>query len=298
MNRSIVTTANSNGIDGSCLPLVNCPTENAQILVGLLFDIDDTFTYQGKMIPSAYQSLWKLKDHGLKLAAVTGRSAGWCDHMARLWPVDAVIGENGGFYFYMDQNNQVLVKHFMDNEETRAVQRRQLQIILKEILNEIPEASPASDQPYRETDIGIDFSEDVTKLSAAEVAEIKDIFERNKAKATISSIHVNAHLGKHDKLATSIIMARNLWGIDLAANPHSFAFCGDSANDEIMFRHFPLSFGVRNVQNFYGLMTYLPAFVAEKEGGHGFQEIAEIILKGRSQLHHDFCAFFGKLALP
>ena len=58
--------------------------------------------------------------------------------MARVWPVDAVIGENGGFYFFMDQNNQVLVKHFMDDEETRAGQRQQLQNILKEILNRFP----------------------------------------------------------------------------------------------------------------------------------------------------------------
>jgi hydroxymethylpyrimidine pyrophosphatase-like HAD family hydrolase len=231
------------------------------------------------------------------LAAVTGRSAGWCDHMARVWPVDAVIGENGGFYFFMDQNNQVLVKHFMDDEETRAGQRQQLQNILQEILNQVPKASPASDQPYRETDIGIDCSEDVTKLSTAEITKIKEIFERNKAKATVSSIHVNAHLGEHDKLATTIIMARNLWGLDLTANPHAFAFCGDSANDETMFRHFPLSFGVRNIQDFYGLMTYLPAFVAEKEGGHGFQEVAEIILKGRSHVRHDFCTFPRKLAL-
>jgi len=291
-------TDNGNGREGSCRPLADFPREKARTLVGLLFDIDDTFTYQGKIISSAYQSLWELKDHGLKLAAVTGRSAGWCDHMARVWPVDAVIGENGGFYFFMDQNNQVLMKHFMDDEETRTIQRRQLQDILTEILNKVPQASVASDQPYRETDIGIDFSEDVTQLSEAEVARIKDIFERNKAKATTSSIHVNAHMGKHDKLATTISMARNLWGIDLATNHYAFAFCGDSANDETMFRHFPLSFGVRNIQNFYGLMTYLPAFVAEKDGGHGFQEIAEIILQKRSRVRHDFCVIPQKQALP
>ena len=289
-------TTNGNGNNRSILPLVDFPPEQARTLVGLLFDIDDTFTYQGKVTSSAYQSLWNLKEHGLKLAAVTGRSAGWCDHIARVWPVDAVIGENGGFYFFMDQNNQVLVKHFMDDEKTRAGHRQQLQNILKEILNQVPKASPASDQPYRETDIGIDCSEDVTQLSTAEITKIKEIFERHQAKATVSSIHVNAHLGEHDKLATTIIMARNLWGLDLAANPHALAFCGDSANDETMFRHFPLSFGVSNIQNFYGLMTYLPAFVAEKEGGHGFQEVAETILQGRSYVRHDFCAFPQKLA--
>ena len=33
---------------------------------------------------------------------ITGRPAGWCDHIARMWPVDAVVGENGAFYFCYD----------------------------------------------------------------------------------------------------------------------------------------------------------------------------------------------------
>ncbi len=244
-------TVNGHGIK-SCLPLIDFPLEKARSLKGLLFDIDDTFTYQGKIIPSTYEYLWKLRESGLKLAAVTGRSAGWCDHMARLWPVDAVIGENGGFYFFLDQSKRALIKHFVDDAETRAAQRQRLQGILQEILHEVPGSAPASDQTYRETDIGVDWSEDVAKLSVTEVAKIKDIFERNSATATISSIHVNGHLGRHNKLRTTILMARVLWGLDLAAKPDAFAFCGDSANDEAMFRHFPLSFGVRNIQRFLG----------------------------------------------
>jgi len=62
---------------------------------GVLFDIDDTFTLSGKLIPEAFSALWKLHNHGLILAPITGRPAGWCDHIARMWLVDAVIGENG-----------------------------------------------------------------------------------------------------------------------------------------------------------------------------------------------------------
>lgn len=281
-----------NGSNEYCQPLNSFQLEKARLLQGLFFDIDGTFTYQNKIIPSTYQTLWNLKASGLRLAAITGRSAGWCDHMARLWPVDAVIGENGGFYFCIEHNHQILVKRFLDDEDTRAMQRRQLKGILQEILHEVPGASSASDQPYRETDLGIDYSEDVPRLSDTDVARIKDIFEKYEAKAAVSSIHINGHLGKHDKLSTTLLMAREVWGLDLETEPSCFAFCGDSANDEPMFRHFPLSFGVRNIEKFYGRMNYLPAFLAEKEGGQGFQEIAETILKGRLKLRVD--AFAAK----
>jgi hydroxymethylpyrimidine pyrophosphatase-like HAD family hydrolase len=65
---------------------------------GILFDIDDTFTHEGKMLPSAFQALWDLHDAGLITVPLTGRPAGWCDHFARMWPVDGVVGENGAFY--------------------------------------------------------------------------------------------------------------------------------------------------------------------------------------------------------
>ena len=32
---------------------------------------------------------------GKLVIPITGRPAGWCDHIARMWPVDAVVGENG-----------------------------------------------------------------------------------------------------------------------------------------------------------------------------------------------------------
>jgi hypothetical protein len=64
---------------------------------GLLFDIDDTFTTDGKVTSKAFESLWNISKSGLKVIPVTGRPAGWCDHIARMWPVTGVIGENGAF---------------------------------------------------------------------------------------------------------------------------------------------------------------------------------------------------------
>ena len=66
--------------------------EEASGLRYILMDIDDTLTREGKLLASSYSALWKLKEAGLKVIPVTGRPAGWCDLIAREWPVDGVVG--------------------------------------------------------------------------------------------------------------------------------------------------------------------------------------------------------------
>jgi hydroxymethylpyrimidine pyrophosphatase-like HAD family hydrolase len=58
-------------------------------------------------------------------------------------------------------------------------------------------------------------------------------------------------------------------------------FAGDSPNDEPMFARFPLASGVANVRRYGDLIKQLPAFIASKECGDGFAEIAETILQKR-----------------
>src|SRR4051812_7299860 len=65
----------------------------------VLTDIDDTLTDEGQLGAQAYSALWSLNDAGIQVVPVTGRPAGWCEMIARQWPVAGVIGENGGFYF-------------------------------------------------------------------------------------------------------------------------------------------------------------------------------------------------------
>ena len=78
----------------------------------LFTDIDDTISTEGKITQQAYDALWRAHDAGLVIVPVTGRPAGWCDHIARMWPVDGVIGENGGFYMRMtDQGLQRVFRY-------------------------------------------------------------------------------------------------------------------------------------------------------------------------------------------
>ncbi len=87
-------------------PIQEFPSHVAKNLLGVFFDIDDTFTTHGKIGPQPFQAMWSLKEAGLKVVPITGRPAGWCDHIARMWPVDGVVGENGALYFWYDQTRE------------------------------------------------------------------------------------------------------------------------------------------------------------------------------------------------
>jgi HAD superfamily hydrolase (TIGR01484 family) len=257
--------------------------ETARSLSGVFFDIDDTFTSHGRIRALAYESLWALKESGLWAVPVTGRPAGWCDHIARMWPVDGVVGENGALYFWFDEGEGKLKKRFHDPEEVRAEKRQRLVRIEEEILASVPGSATASDQLYRETDLAIDYCEDVTPLEREAVDRICGIFKKHGARCKVSSIHVNGWFGDYDKLGMTKTLVQERWGLNLDANRERFLFCGDSPNDEPMFEYFPTTVGVKNVLNFADRMTFLPSFVASREGGEGFAEIVETVLQGRAK---------------
>jgi len=256
--------------------------EVAKNLKGVFFDIDDTFTLRGKIPAPAFNALWSLKEKGLKVVPITGRPAGWCDHIARMWPVDGVVGENGAFYFWFDEKEQKIKKQFRDPEDMRAQKRDRLIQVKEEILASIPGTDLASDQLYREADLAIDYCEDVTPLSGQDVEKICAIFKKHGAICKVSSIHVNGWFGDYNKLQMTQRFVQEHWGLNLDQNRDRFLFCGDSPNDESMFEYFPNSVGVKNVLRFADQLKYPPAYVASSDGGKGFPEIAAHILHHRT----------------
>src|SRR5262245_35310547 len=172
---------------------------DARGIQALLVDIDDTLTTEGKLTAAAYAALERLQRAGKRVVPVTGRPAGWCDHIARMWPVDAVVGENGAFYFAMAGGK--LLKRFQDDEQTRARNRERLRAIAARILAAVPGSAVASDQSYRETDLAIDYCEDVPPLSLESAERIATLMREAGLTAKVSSIHVNGWFGSYDKLA-------------------------------------------------------------------------------------------------
>ncbi|NIP70764.1 MAG: HAD family hydrolase, partial [Planctomycetales bacterium] len=174
-----------------------------------------------------------------------------------------------------------LCRQFFYDEQKRRADRQRLEKIRDTILREVPGCQVASDQPYREYDLAIDFCEDVEPLPRAAVLRIQRIFEEAGARAKISSIHVNGWFGDFDKLAMVRRCLAELFGMDADAHSDVFAFCGDSPNDEPLFRFFRNSFGMANILDFADLLEYPPAYITTLPGGGGFHEVAQRILQAR-----------------
>ncbi len=253
------------------------PEDRASIR-GALFDIDDTLTTDGHLTAAAYAAVDALKTAGFIVVPITGRPAGWCDHIARMWPVDGVVGENGAFYFFFDRDGKKLTQRFVKSATERQADRKRLSSIAERILREVPGSALASDQNYREADIAIDFCEDVPPLPREEITRIKTVMESEGLTAKISSIHVNGWFGGYDKLSTTKLFMQELFAIDLDLHKHEFVFIGDSPNDEPMFGYFPHSVGVANVKDFLDVIALKPAYVTESTCGAGFAELASVLL--------------------
>ena len=258
-------------------PLSECPRATLAAIKGVLTDIDETVSTEGTLTAEAYGALEALKSGGFLVIPVTGRPAGWCDHIARFWPVDAVVGENGAFWMWMDGK---LKTRFIQSDAERAEGRRRLEAVRTEVLAAVPGAAIASDQAYREADLAVDFREDVPALPQADIERIVKIFEKHGAHAKVSSIHVNGWFGDYDKLTTSKAMMAELFGVDLDKDRGAYVFVGDSPNDAPMFGYFPNAVGVANVRDF-PKMERLPPWITAARSGAGFAELARMLIAAK-----------------
>ena len=265
-------------------PLAAMPAAARARVDLVLTDIDDTLTTDGLLTADAFSALWRLHDAGYRVVPVTGRPAGWCDHIARMWPVTGVVGENGALAFAYDRENRVMRALHAAPPEARDRDRQRLEQLREAILAAVPGAGVASDQPYRLYDLAIDFREDVAPLDDASVARILGLFEAAGATAKVSSIHVNGWFGAFDKLSMIRRFCREQLGLDLdAAEDRSRAvYVGDSPNDEPAFAFFENSIGVANVLAFGAQLLRPPRFVTAAPAGEGFAEVAVALLDGAS----------------
>jgi HAD superfamily hydrolase (TIGR01484 family) len=263
-------------------PLADFAIAGRRAIRGVFFDIDDTLTTDGVLTAEAYCAIERLQRAGILTVPITGRPAGWCDHIARMWPVDSVVGENGAFYFRYDRAARRMHRRFVDDAATRAGNRERLRALGERIVHSVPGSAVAADQPYRETDLAIDFSEDVPRLPSSAVQRIAALMHDAGLTAKVSSIHVNGWFGAYDKLTMARLLMRECHGLDLDRERAHFAFVGDSPNDAPAFEYFPHAIGVANVRDFERELGHAPAYVTRARCGAGFCEAADSILAART----------------
>jgi hypothetical protein len=258
------------------IPISSLGRDDVRGLRAVLFDIDDTITEAGLLLEESYSAMWALRRAGIACVPVTGRPAGWCDLIAREWPVSGVVGENGAFALYMKE--QRLERFCHPSAPDPAESRRRLTALGERALSEFPGLRIAKDQPYRLFDMALDFAEEPPDLGLETARKVKAFCEDAGALAKVSSIHVNAWFGDYDKLSCVDLFLSRVLGIDPIENPRSVVFFGDSPNDEPMFRRFPLACGVANVRRYMSIMEFPPAYVTERPFGYGFAEGCSVLL--------------------
>lgn len=251
----------------------------------IFFDIDDTFSGNGhreepRILSEAYDALWKLYRAGVKVVPVTGRPAGWCDMIARMWPVTGIVGENGAFYAYIDHEKSPprLTKKYLESATLRAANAKRLKALHAAVLRKFPGAKTPSDHLFREFDLAIDYCEDVKRWPEKKVQALLEFCRARGATAKLSSIHVNTWFGKYDKWTCVRRVLTDYFGIDISAEISKVVYIGDSPNDEPFFERMPLTVGVANVQEFLDRMEHGPTYVTEAGGGLGFAEFVNKIL--------------------
>jgi HAD superfamily hydrolase (TIGR01484 family) len=241
------------------------------------FDIDDTFSSHGKIHNDAFSALWKAHEAGLLLVPITGRPAGWCDHIARFWPIDAIVGENGAF-FMQKQNGAPLRTKYIEDETTRKTNAVRLTQLKSKLASQFPGIHFASDQDFRWFDLAIDFCEDVAPWSEAEIQRLLSFCAASGAHAKRSSIHVNTWFGDYDKARGFELVRSILPELPLSA----WCYFGDSPNDEPMFQHFEKSVGVANIKPYLANLRSKPKWITEQESGAGFAAAVMKILEAQS----------------
>jgi len=258
-------------------PLSSWPQTARDKIVGVFTDIDDTLTTEGAITPDALQALHNLKAQGLMVIPITGRPVGWSRPFAATWPVDAMVAENGAVALVHDAIKNQVNKIYQQDLPTRTHNFQEMQRIAKRVLTEIQGTVVAQDSPGRETDIAFDHSE-FHKLTAAQIQQVVQLLKQEGMMATVSSIHINAWFGSHNKWEGAQWVLKELTGRNLKQELDHWVYVGDSTNDQVMFEQFTHSVGVANITRFEKELKHLPQYIAQQARGAGFAEVCRALL--------------------
>jgi HAD superfamily hydrolase (TIGR01484 family) len=175
-----------------------------------------------------------------------------------------------------DASKNQVHKIYQQDLAVRTHNFEQMQRIAQKVLKEIRGTALAQDCAGRETDIAFDHSE-FHALTTEQIQQVVQLLQQEGMTATVSSIHINAWFGSHNKWQGAQWILKQLTGRDLKQELDQWVYVGDSTNDQIMFEHFTHSVGVANIWRFEKELKHLPQYIATQERGAGFSEVVTTI---------------------
>jgi len=253
-------------------PLASADFSDLAQIRFVLTDMDETLTFHGRLAAATYGALERLQAAGVVVIPVTAAPAGWCDQMARMWPVDAVIAENGGLFL---QRHGKGARRIFWNEDADA-ERGRLRDLAAEIIRELPAAKISDDQPFRLTTLAFRATDDVELR-----ADVLRALRAKGADTTENNLWLLGWLGGFDKLTMARRALAELYDVNIEQSGDQILYVGDSVNDAPMFGFFRRTVGVSTVRKYLREIPVSPAWVTNGPGGAGFVEVAEAVLAAR-----------------
>ena len=262
------------------LPLSAIASSALRNIDFLLFDVDETFTTHGLLRPESYASLFALCDAGITAIPVTGRPSGWGNVMLSTWPIKACVTENGGVISWKDATG--IARQQVIHEQHRGDGYiENLRDLGRAIATRYPQVRISADQPYRLTDLAIDYAEQSRDVSEETVAEIVNWMQGAGYQTAVSSIHIHAYKPTNEKADGVYPLMQAAFAMSAEAVHSRAAFIGDSPNDASLFAAIPMSVGVANVRTSLAKIATPPAYVCSAECGAGFVEFAMALIAAR-----------------
>jgi len=241
----------------------------------VLTDMDETLTYQGRLSAHSYDALERLQRSNFMVLVVTAAPAGWCDQMARMWPIDGVISENGGIFIGREKSGNVF-RRFWHSEEKKDDVLKNLLAIANKIELKVPQARLANDQPFRLSSIAFAKPDNSDDKNA-----ILEALHSEGVSTTVNNIWIVGWLGNYDKLSMTRRVFAEHFNLDIDTMGDQIVYSGDSTNDAPMFKFFRHSVGVSTVCRYLSEISVPPNWVTEGAGGVGFVEITDAIIRAK-----------------
>lgn len=251
---------------GRPIPWLEASPEILRGIHTVITDVDDTLTHNSKIAGSTLDALERLRRTGIRVIPATAASAGWGSLIASLWPVEAVIAENGGVFFTREDG--ALKRSFFAGA---APNLATLNMALRETF---PHLEAADDQPYRESCLAFK-----RLREPAENTAVLDYVARLGAAATVNSLWLLAWPGRWNKLSAARRLLAWHFDQDFDSVHDGILYVGDSENDQPMFAALPHSVGVSTVMDHP--LTRWPQWITQGPGGDGFVEVADRLVAAR-----------------
>lgn len=235
-------------------------------------DMDGTLTTGGEFTPKLLQAFDRLRQSGVAVLIVTGRSAGWVGGLVHYLPVVGAIAENGGLY--IDKANPQPV--ILPDIPRLTHHRDRLSGFFARLQEKYPRLTPSADNPYRITD----WTFDITGLTQSDLAWMQETCEAQSMGFTYSTVQCHIKIPRQNKAMglTKVLEQRFL-----ELTPSAVMTVGDSPNDESLFEEqFPCSVGVANVAHYLPSLSNAPVYITKAAEGKGFIELVDALLASKA----------------